>query len=103
MRSPLYQTGMKFGHLELPDICPTILALVGLPAGKDMPGSILVEPATLDSARRIAELERNRVDSYLPLRSAAGPEGERDPQVDEEIRKQLRSLGDFFRWSVIAS
>ena len=28
-----------------------------------------------------------------PLRPAAGPEGEVDPGVDEEIKKQLRSLG----------
>jgi hypothetical protein len=38
-------------------------------------------------------MESQRVDSYLPLRPAVGPEGERDPGVDEEIRKQLRSLG----------
>ncbi|MFH2053610.1 MAG: alkaline phosphatase family protein [bacterium] len=93
VRSPLYQAGVKFGHLELLDICPTMLALVGLPAGKDMPGKILAEAATSEGAERIADLERNRVDSYLPLRPAAGPEGERDPQVDEEIRRQLRSLG----------
>ena len=38
-------------------------------------------------------MEKQRVDSYLPLRPATGPEGERDEGVDEEIRKQLRSLG----------
>ncbi len=29
----------------------------------------------------------------MPLRPADGPAGERDAKVDEEIRKQLRSLG----------
>jgi len=38
-------------------------------------------------------MEKNRVETYLPLRPAVGPEGERDEGVDEEIRKQLRSLG----------
>jgi len=82
---------VKFGHLELLDICPTMLALLGLPAGKDMPGKILVEPATVDGARRIADLERNRVDSYQPLgvggraRGGAGSAGGRGDQEAAEV------------------
>ena len=93
VRSPLYEAGARFGHLELLDICPTFLALMGLPPAKDMPGRILVEGATGDGRARLEKMESQRVDSYLPLRPAVGPEGERDPGVDEEIRKQLRSLG----------
>ncbi|MFH2053606.1 MAG: hypothetical protein ABIK96_14165 [bacterium] len=62
VHSPLYQAGVKFGHLELLEIIPPMLALLGLPAGKDMPGKILTEAATADGVRRIADLERNPVD-----------------------------------------
>ncbi len=93
VRSPLYEAGHQFGHLELLDICPTFLALMGLPPAKDMPGHILAEGATGPGLKRIQKMEKQRVDSYLPLRPATGPAGERDEGVDEEIRKQLRSLG----------
>ena len=93
VRSPLYEDGHQFGHLELLDICPTFLALMGLPPARDMSGSILIEGTTPDGRKRLEKMEGQRVDSYLPLRPAVGPEGERDPGVDEEIRKQLRSLG----------
>ncbi len=93
VRSPLYEAGREFGHLELLDICPTFLALMGLPPAKDMPGRILTDGATKAGLKRIEQMERNRVDSYMALRPAVGPEGERDEGVDEEIRKQLRSLG----------
>jgi predicted AlkP superfamily phosphohydrolase/phosphomutase len=93
VRSPLYAAGLKFGHLNLLDVCPTILALTGLPAAKDMPGAILAEGLTAEGRRRVSQLESRRVESYLALRPADGPAGERDPGVDEEIRKQLRSLG----------
>jgi predicted AlkP superfamily phosphohydrolase/phosphomutase len=93
VRSPLFEAGRKFGHLELLDICPTLLALMGLPPAKDMPGHILTEGATKRGLERLQQLEAHRVESYLSLRPAVGPGGERDPGVDEEIRKQLRSLG----------
>ncbi len=93
VRSPLYEAGYQFGHLELLDICPTFLALMGLPPAQDMPGRILTEGATKAGLKRIEKMEKQRVASYLPLRPAVGPEGERDEGVDEEIRKQLRSLG----------
>ena len=93
VRSPMYEAGREFGHLELLDICPTFLALMGMPPAKDMPGRILSDGATGPGLERIQKMEKQRVDSYMPLRPAVGPEGERDEEVDEEIRKQLRSLG----------
>jgi len=93
VRSPMYEAGREFGHLELLDICPTFLALMGMPPAKDMPGRILSDGATGPGLKRIQRMEQKRVDSYLPLRPAVGPEGELDEGVDEEIRKQLRSLG----------
>jgi len=93
VRSPMFEVGHEFGHLELLDICPTFLALMGMPPARDMPGRILTDGATGPGLKRIEKMERQRVDSYLGLRPAVGPEGERDEGVDEEIRKQLRSLG----------
>lgn len=94
VRSPLYQPGGSFGHLKLLDICPTLLALLDLPAARDMPGQVLLEGATARGADRLAHIERNRVESYLALRPAAGGVPvEEDSAVEDEIRRQLRSLG----------
>jgi len=93
VRSPLYMAGSEFGHVDLLDVCPTMLALLGMPPAKDMPGTILIEGLTGAGKKRVHKMEGQRVDSYMPLRPATGPDGERDEAVDEEIRKQLRSLG----------
>jgi predicted AlkP superfamily phosphohydrolase/phosphomutase len=93
VRSPNYQAGYDFGHLELLDICPTLLSLVGLPPAADMPGSILAGGLDKAGRRRVERMEKHRVATYLPLRPAEGPAGEQDDAVDEEIRRQLRSLG----------
>ena len=93
VRSPLYQAGHQFNHLELLDICPTFLALMGLPPAQDMSGVILADGLTDLGTKRVGKMEKNRVPTYLPLRPAEGPAGEIDAGVDEEIRKQLRSLG----------
>lgn len=93
VRSPWYVAGAKFGHLDLLDVAPTLLALLGLPPARDMPGEILAQGLTPTGRRRVAAMEKQRVPSYQGLRPANGPQGERDPVVDEEIRRQLRSLG----------
>ena len=93
VRSPMYEANTSFSHLELLDICPTFLALMGMPPAKDMPGYILEAGLTPDGRKKVTGMEENRVESYMSLRPAVGPEGERDEGVDEEIRKQLRSLG----------
>jgi predicted AlkP superfamily phosphohydrolase/phosphomutase len=93
IRSPLYGAGAEFEYLELLDLCPTILALVGLPAGADMPGSVLDQALTAAGEQAVRRLEGNRFPSYMPLKPGAGPDGEQDAGVDEELRKQLRSLG----------
>jgi len=93
VRSPLYEAGHGFGHLKLLDVCPTLLALMGLPAGQDMPGVVLAEGLTPDGLKRVQKLEKSRVETYMPLAPVAGPVGESDAGVNEEIRKQLRSLG----------
>ncbi|MBU8869605.1 MAG: alkaline phosphatase family protein [Gemmatimonadales bacterium] len=93
VRSPIYEANHQFSHLELLDICPTFLALMGLPPAQDMPGRVLIDGLTSAGKKRIERIEKNRVPTYLPLRPAEGPAGELDEGVNEEIRKQLRSLG----------
>lgn len=94
VRSPLYTPGATFGHVKLLDICPTMLALLDLPPAKDMPGAVLAEALTPAGQGRVPHIEKNRVTSYLALRPAAGgAPAETDEKVDEEIRRQLRSLG----------
>jgi predicted AlkP superfamily phosphohydrolase/phosphomutase len=94
VRSPLYTAGAAFGHLKLLDICPTMLALLDLPPARDMPGVVLAEGLTATGRDRVAHIEKNRVPSYLALRPAVGGAVvETDDKVEEEIRRQLRSLG----------
>jgi len=93
VRSPLYEAGTEFERLELLDICPTILALIGLPPGADMPGAVLASALTPAGERIVRRLEGHRFPSYMPLKPGAELEGEEDATVDEELRKQLRSLG----------
>ena len=93
VRSPLYTAGAEFDGLPLLDICPTLLALVGLPPAHDMPGSVLAEALTPEGEKFVRRLEGRRIPSYMALRPSAGPEGERDAAVDEELRQQLKSLG----------
>jgi len=94
VRSPLHLPGVTFGHLKLLDICPTMLALLDLPPAVDMPGAVLAEGLTAQGQDRVAHIEKNRVPSYLALRPAVGSGVvETDDKVEEEIRRQLRSLG----------
>ena len=93
VRSPLFEADHQFSHINLLDICPTFLALMGLPPAQDMPGKILLDGLTSAGRKRFERIEKNRVPTYMPLRPAEGPAGELDEDVNEEIRKQLRSLG----------
>jgi predicted AlkP superfamily phosphohydrolase/phosphomutase len=94
VRSPLHTAGATFGHLKLLDICPTMLALLDLPPARDMPGAVLAEGLTAKGQDRVAHIEKSRVPSYLALRPAVGNGVvEADDKVEEEIRRQLRSLG----------
>lgn len=85
----LYGNGIRKGvpldQAHLLDIAPTVLALAGIPAGRDMPGRILQgafdSPAQLD---RIASYETG-------IRNA--PETAGDSQVDQAVLERLKSLG----------
>ncbi len=93
VRSPLYRAGARGGSLGLMDVCPTLLALVGLPPSREMPGAILIAGATAAGRRQAARLEKERVASYQELRPRPTGEAPAEPAVDAKIRQQLRSLG----------
>ncbi|MFH1845612.1 MAG: alkaline phosphatase family protein [bacterium] len=93
VRSPYYEAGTTFNRLELLDTCPSMLALLGIPASQEMPGVILGENLTTAGVAWVRKLAADRVESYQVLRPRAPDEPEVDPEVDEEIRRQLRSLG----------
>jgi predicted AlkP superfamily phosphohydrolase/phosphomutase len=71
------------------DVAPTVLDLLGLPAGRDMPGHVITDMLTSEwqhghPARRIAtwEPKERHVDQY-PIATTS----------DEHIKDKLRSLG----------
>jgi hypothetical protein len=93
VRSPWYEAGVRFDRMELYDLCPTFLSLLGLPPSREMPGRILTEGLTTAGRKRAERFEKERVASYQALTPQPADDGQVDPEVDEEIRKQLRSLG----------
>lgn len=80
---------------SLLDVAPTVLALLGLPAGADMPGRVLVgalEPS-------LAAETPGRIPSWEDLPGADGrrrpgePGGETDPAVAQALLQQFIDLG----------
>ncbi len=93
-RGPLFAPGAGGGQVELLDVAPTLLAMLGLPASAEMPGRVAPAGLTAAGRRQAARLEKDRVPSYAALAPAARSDTTgSDPQVDEDIRRQLRSLG----------
>jgi len=93
-RGPLFAPGAGGLQVELLDIAPTLLALVGLPASAEMPGQVAAHAMNGAGRRLAARLEKHRVTSYASLAPAAAADTTGgDPAVDEDIRRQLRSLG----------
>ena len=76
-------------RLERPtlvDIVPTVLALLDIPVGADMPGRVLGEGLELrEPPRRIASYESATRDPSTP--------GERDRATDRAVRERLEALG----------
>jgi Type I phosphodiesterase / nucleotide pyrophosphatase len=74
------------------DIAPTVLALLGLPVPRDMPGRVLEE---ILEPRFLAEHPVVRIPSYEPLidRRAVVAAAETAGSDDEEKKQLLRSLG----------
>jgi predicted AlkP superfamily phosphohydrolase/phosphomutase len=81
--------GLEVADATVLDIGPTVLALLGLPVGRDMDGRVLTEimkPELLE-LRPVVE-----IDTYESGEATEGQEPIPSP-IDDEIREQLRSLG----------
>jgi predicted AlkP superfamily phosphohydrolase/phosphomutase len=92
VRSPRFEAGSTFDRLELLDVGPTMMALMGLPPSAEMLGHVLGDNLTSSGQSWHEMLETERVESYQMLAPTA-VDAEDMPEVDEAIRKQLRSLG----------
>lgn len=71
------------------DLAPTLLAMLGLPAGRDMPGRVLAE--VLDGIA-----EPPRIESWESVEGASGmhpPDLRIDPEASREAIEQLVALG----------
>ena len=84
----MYGRGVKararLDQPQLLDVAPTVLALAGLPAARDMPGRVIAEGLDLS-------IPGPAVATY-----ETGPAGTRtaqDPRADPQILERLRSLG----------
>jgi predicted AlkP superfamily phosphohydrolase/phosphomutase len=66
------------------DVAPTLLALTGVPAAKDMPGRVLSEALQVEPLPTVPTYETG---------GSAGAPVAGDAEVDEEILAKLRSLG----------
>lgn len=89
MKGPGLRSGEPILGASLLDICPTILNLFGLPAGKDMDGKVLLP--VFKEPPRIEPIE-----SWDDVPGDAGvhpPETRLDPVASAEAFKQLVELG----------
>lgn len=94
VRAPIYERGVRFDRMEVMDVAPTLLALMGLPASDEMGGRVLTEGLTKPGLRYVERLESHRVASYQAF-APAQPDSltEEDSALDEAVRRQLKSLG----------
>ncbi|MFL6246845.1 MAG: alkaline phosphatase family protein [Thermoanaerobaculia bacterium] len=74
-------------RISVYDVTPTLLALIGLPPTRDMPGRVITEAFTPE---RRASLPRDRVDRQTHARPAGNPVA---ADVDPELLEKLRALG----------
>ena len=78
----------RIGTVTLYDIAPTVLRLMGLPAGTDMRGEVLA------FARRAGAAAPGRIASWERIGAPGAPAGEAPASVyDGEVIARLRSLG----------
>lgn len=84
------RAGVRFDGATLLDVAPTVLALGGLPAARDMPGVVLKAPF-----RDLPQLERIETYETADRRDgrSAGPSPARDDRVDGALVEHLQSLG----------
>jgi len=84
---PGIRRGYRCDHASVLDIAPTVLALLGLPGGKDMDGRMLVE---IFEEKFLAEHEVQFIDTW---EDPSWQFEKDDETVSEELKDHLRSLG----------
>ena len=82
-----FRKGLNLSGVDVYDIAPTVLYLLGLPVPEDMPGQVLekaIYGAYMDDnpIRTVKSYETTRLESQEP-----------PPEVDEELLEKLRALG----------
>jgi Flp pilus assembly protein TadD len=85
----LYGYGVRGGPIREPtvlDVAPTLLALLGIPPARDMPGRVLDEALTAPVPAPVGTHEG------APRRPVGAPTSE-DPAVDAEVLERLEALG----------
>ncbi|MEO8278011.1 MAG: alkaline phosphatase family protein, partial [Thermoanaerobaculia bacterium] len=83
------RSGARFDAPTLLDIAPTLLALQGIPASREMPGRVLGEGFV-----HLAEPERVATFEGSPRTGAGAPAGApRDAEADRALVEHLTSLG----------
>lgn len=91
----LYGRGIRQGErgpeASVYDICPTVLALLGIPPAQDMPGRVLtgnLEPVLAES------LEKGPLSQTVPTYGREKPGGEElTPELSETELERLRAIG----------
>lgn len=83
---PGVRRGASLEDISVIDVAPTVLWLMGLPVGEDMPGRVLSEVMM-----RPHPIET--VPTWETGARARGPDGAIDSTVDEEILAKLAALG----------
>lgn len=94
VRSAIHAQGLRFDRMEVLDVTPTLLSLLGLPASAEMGGVVLREGLTGGGRRYVERLEAHRVPSYQAFAPVL-PDSltQEDAALDEAVRRQLKSLG----------
>jgi arylsulfatase A-like enzyme len=88
MAGPGIRIGEDLGVIAPADITPTLLALMGLPIGRDMPGRVLSDALT-PAADGDLQL------SFLPSHDDGRPQPSPPPDsiIDGDVEQRLRGLG----------
>jgi predicted AlkP superfamily pyrophosphatase or phosphodiesterase len=90
---PGVQPGKRIDQASVLDFAPTVLALLGMPVGRDMDGRPLTEAIAAEFLNRTP---LTYIDSYDGDADASSPEGtqvEEDEPISEEVMARLRELG----------
>lgn len=90
MKGPNLHQGHTMAHATLLDLCPTLLAIAGLPVGKDMPGKVLLDAFVKKPiVQKICSW-----DSYWDHACEASPSASRaTAESTEAALRQLVALG----------